>query len=75
MNSWLLLQDGSGMSTDGMRLYSVLGDTNLNELDDDKTIENYRIKDGDKLFLLTYRWLYEETDVTVLKTKSNTGYR
>ena len=34
--------------------------------DDDETVENYKIKDGDKLFLLTYRWIHEQT-VTVTR--------
>ena len=64
------LQEGC-VSVEGMRLYVIRGDgEKFEELVDDETVENYKIEDGDKLFLLTYRWLHDEVDVTVLKTKS-----
>ena len=53
-----------------MRLYIITKDNNFDELDDDKTVANCQIKDGDKLYLLTYRWLHNEVDVTVLKSKT-----
>ena len=54
-----------------MRLYTIKDDgATFEELVDDETVNNCNIKDGDNLFLLTYRWLYDEGDVTVLKTKS-----
>ena len=55
----------------GMRLYIIKDDGDkFDELVDDETVDNCNIKAGDNLFLLTYRWLYDEGDVTVLKTKS-----
>ena len=38
------------------------------ELEDDKTVEYHQIKDGDELYLLTYKWTYKEAKVTVHKT-------
>ena len=66
------IQEG-GESEAGMRLYIINdhGDK-FEELNDDETVENYKIKDGDNLYLLTYRWLHDEGDVTVLKSKTKT---
>ena len=33
-----------------------------------KTVENHDIKDGDNLYLLTYRWTYYEGEITVKGT-------
>ena len=64
------IQEGN-VSTAGMRLYIIKDDGDkFEELDDDETVDNCNIKDGNNLFLLTYRWLHHEGDVTVLKTKS-----
>ena len=41
-----------------MHLYLVTDAQNVSELDDDdETVEHCKIQDGDKLFLLIYRWL------------------
>ena len=59
------------MSVAGMRLYNMKDDGNkLEELLDDETVDNYKIKDGDKLYLFSYKWLHSEVDVTVLKTNT-----
>ena len=44
-----------GMDVDGMRLYLVV-DGKFEELDDSETVEDYKIKDDDSLYLLIYRW-------------------
>ena len=54
----------------GMRLYIITRDKNFDELDDDETVANCQIKDGDKLYLLTYRWTDNKPDVILTKTKS-----
>ena len=54
------------MDIGGMRLYLVV-DKRLNELDDDETVENCKVKDDDILYLLIYRWT-EECKVELLKT-------
>ena len=60
--------DDDGMSIDGMRLYLVAGGK-FRELDDGETVQNCKIKDNDKLYLLIYRWT-EECSVEVMKTGS-----
>ena len=45
---------GAGLTVKSMRLYRVTKDGKYDEMDDDKTVEDYKIQDGDKLFLLTY---------------------
>ena len=44
----------SGISTEASRLYFITEGQNFRELDDDETVE--KIKDDDRLFLLSYRW-------------------
>ena len=56
------------VSAEAIRLYLVTSDKVFEELDDDETVECHEIKDGDNLYLLTYRWTYNEGDVTVEKT-------
>ena len=46
----------NGMSVEGMRLYLISKDKSFKELDDDDIIENYKIKDADNLYVLSYRW-------------------
>ena len=58
---------GAGMIPKSMRLYCEV-DGKFDELDDHKTVENYKIKDGDNLLMLTYTWTLNEGDVKVLKT-------
>ena len=48
-----------GLSAEGMRLYFITEGKYFNELADDKTVEHYKIKDGDNLYLLSYRWTYK----------------
>ena len=49
-------------------LYTVTDGRNFNELDDDdETVENYEIKDGDMLYLMSYMWTYK-SKVTVMET-------
>ena len=67
-------QDGGRMSAEVMRLYLITddendddGDRSFWELHDDETVEKYKIKDDDRLFLLSYTWNYE-SNVTVTKT-------
>ena len=60
----------SNVSIEQLHLYTIAG-KNFDELDDDdQTVENYEIKDGDKLFLLIYKWYdtLDEYKVTVMKT-------
>ena len=57
----------AGMIPKSMRLYFEV-DGKFDELDDHKTVENCKIKDGDHLFLLTYTWTLNEGDVKVMKT-------
>ena len=64
------------ISTEQLHLYTVTGGQNFDELDDDdETVEGYKIKDGDKLFLLICRWSSGESkidrSITVMKTKRN----
>ena len=57
------------VSTKQMHLFIITDGQNFDELDDDdETVERCKIQDGDKLYLLTYRWMYKEYDVTVMKT-------
>ena len=57
------------VSTKQMHLYIVSDGKNFEEIDDDdETVEHFKIQDGDKLYLLTYRWVRNEYDVTVKKT-------
>ena len=52
-----------------MHPYLVSEGQNFDELeDDDETVERCKIQDGDNLYLLTYRWVRNECDVTVKKT-------
>ena len=60
-----------GVSVEGTYLYLITKDRRFNELDDDETVENCEIKDGDNLYLLTYRWTQDEGDVFVMKTGSH----
>ena len=46
----------SGISAEASRLYFVAEGQNFGLLDDDETVENYKIKNDDMLFLLSYRW-------------------
>ena len=41
-----------------MRLY-LTAEGRYYELDDDETVDQYKIKDGDNLYLLSYRWTYK----------------
>ena len=45
--------DGSGMSVEGMILYLISEEKGFKELDDNEKIENYKIKDGDNVFVLS----------------------
>ena len=56
------------ISAEATRLYLIIEDQVFEELDDDKTVEYQKIKNGDNLYLLTYRWTYNEGDVTVEET-------
>ena len=57
------------VSTKQMHLYIVSDGQSFDELDDDdETVERCKIQDGDKLYLLTYRWVRNECNVTVKKT-------
>ena len=58
-------QDGG---VEGMRLYIITEDLMFDELDDDETVDNCNIKDGDKLYLLFYSWTSENRRVKVTKT-------
>ena len=59
------------VSVEGMRLYIVTEEGSFDELDDDdETVEQCKIKDGDKLHLLLYRWVDQECNVTLRKAKS-----
>ena len=49
------------------RLYLVSDGQNYNELDDNKTVENCKIKEDDKLFLQSYMWR-QNLNITVKKT-------
>ena len=64
------------VSTEQLHLYTVTDGQNFDELDDDdETVENYKIKDGDKLYLLTNKWSSGNSkidrSITVMKTKRN----
>ena len=59
---------GAGLTVKSMRLYRVTKDGEYDEMDDDKTVEDYKIQDGDGLFLLTYTWERNEVQVTVRET-------
>ena len=59
-------KDGT-ITAEGLRIYLMRNASNFIELDDDETVECCTLKDGDKLFLLSYRWLTYEGDVTVRK--------
>ena len=48
-------------------LYLVTDGQNFDELDDDKTVENCKIKEDDSLFLLSYMWT-KKVKVTVKQT-------
>ena len=57
----------NNVSTKQLHLYVVSNGHNFDELDDDEqTVENYKIKDDDSLYLLTYKWTPDKT-VTVTK--------
>ena len=57
------------VSTKQMHLYIVTDGQSFDELDDDdETVERCKIQEGDKLFLLTYRWMRSGNDVTIKKT-------
>ena len=52
-----------------MHLYLVTDAQNVSELDDDdETVEHCKIQDGDKLYLLIYKWLRYKNNVPVMKT-------
>ena len=57
-----------GVSAEGTCLYIITEDRFFKELDDDEIVENYKIKDGDNLYLLTYRWVINDGNVTLMKT-------
>ena len=65
-------QDGYHGKVDGMRLYDVKKDLTLEELFDDDIVDNRKIKEEDKLFLLAYRWSHK-CIVTVTKTGRRLG--
>ena len=65
------MENIDGVSLEETYLYLITEDRLFNELDDDETVENCKIKDGDNLYLLTYRWTQDEDDVLVLKTGSH----
>ena len=51
-----------------LRLYLATSDQDFEELDeDDEIVDDYKIKNGDKLFLLSYSWA-GRVNVTVKKT-------
>ena len=56
------------MSVEGMRLYLISKDKSFNELDDDEITENYKINDGDNLYVVSYRWSFNAC--TVIMTKN-----
>ena len=57
------------VSTKQMHLYLVSDGQNFDELDDDdETVENYEIKNGDRLYLPIYKWLLCSYDVKMMKT-------
>ena len=50
-------------------LYLITNDNEFEELDeDDGTVDNCNIKDGDRLYLLSYKWAQNNLKVTVKKT-------
>ena len=52
-----------------LRLYSVSKDNKFEELDeDDRTVDNCKIKDNDRLYLLSYKWA-QNLKVAVMKTR------
>ena len=56
------------VSAEVVRLYLIVDDQIFEELSEHRTVEYHEIKDGDNLYLLTYRWTYNEGDVTMEKT-------
>ena len=65
------IDKGGIINAEGRRIYLVTNGSNFNELDDDGTVEDCKLKDGDKLYLLSYRWLSNQGVVTVRKTGMN----
>ena len=65
------IDKGGIINAEGLRIYLVTNGSNFNELDDDGTVEDCKLKDGDKLYLLSYRWLSNQGVVTVRKTGMN----
>ena len=55
------------LSSIGSRLYRITEDLEFDELDDDKTVDNCKIKDNEVLYLLVHRWTFN-CDVTMSKT-------
>ena len=55
------------IDAEGLRIYLLINSL-FTELDDDETVEECMLEDGDKLFLLSYRWLSIQGDVIVRKT-------
>ena len=65
------IDKGGIINAEGLRIYLVTNGSNFNELDDDGTVEDCKLKDGDNLYLLSYRWLSNQGVVTVRKTGMN----
>ena len=59
------------INTEHLRIYLVTNGSNFNELDDNGTVKDCKLKDGDKLYLLSYRWLSNQGVITVRKTGMN----
>ena len=57
--------DDGEISVEGMRLYLISENKGFKELDDDKITESYKIKDGDNLYVLSYRWGFNTCTVTM----------
>ena len=55
------------MSVEGMRLYLISEEKSFKELDDNEITENYNIKDGENLYVLSYRWGFNSCVVTMTK--------
>ena len=54
-----------------LRLYRVTAEEDYIELDDDDvTIEDYKLRDGEKLYLLSYNWIPEKDVLDVTSAKS-----
>ena len=59
------------MNLEGTHLYLVRENHIFDELCDDDTVEIRKIKDGDKLYYLAYRWSFQKCTVTLYKDNIN----